>query len=85
MITDEARLDELAHLFDELRLKLPSELTTGEDAIDLQSHDTPREAVQDARELPLAVLLGDGAGPVSCSPSPAAPTGASATDRSGPT
>ena len=57
---DDERLDELGSHFDDLRSKLPKELTEGEDGIRLDSRETLREAIDGAREMLLAGLTGHG-------------------------
>jgi DNA repair exonuclease SbcCD nuclease subunit len=57
---DDERLDELAGHFDDLRSKLPKELTEGEDGIALDNRETLREAIDGAREVLLAGLMGHG-------------------------
>jgi len=57
---DEERIGELASLFEGLRSKLPPELRTGSEPIDLQDAEFLREALDDAREMLLAGLLEQG-------------------------
>ena len=54
---DDARLAELASLFDDLRPKLPPQLASDDDPLDLKAPETIRAALDDAKELLLAGLL----------------------------
>jgi len=58
--SNDDQLGELTRLFDDLRPKLPGDLTSGEDGLDLQHPETMRQAIDDARELLLAGLLSEG-------------------------
>ncbi len=49
--TNDQDLTELMAEFDDLRQKLPPELRTGEEAIDLESTDTCRRAIEDVKQL----------------------------------
>jgi hypothetical protein len=55
--TDAQLLDELATEFGNLQRKLPEELQSGDDAIDLQDSQTMRQAVEDVKHLLLSRLL----------------------------
>jgi DNA repair protein SbcD/Mre11 len=55
--TETPFLDEMADEFRSLQHKLPPELTTGDDAIDLDNPQTLRQAVEDVKHLLLARLL----------------------------
>jgi hypothetical protein len=55
--TDAPFLDEVADEVRTLQNKLPPELRTGDDAIDLDNPQTLRQAVEDVKHLLLARLL----------------------------
>jgi hypothetical protein len=57
---DDQLLADLAAEFRDLRYKLPEELRTGEDAIDLESPQTLRQALEEVKHLLLGRLLSRG-------------------------
>lgn len=60
--TDNQVLADLAGEFTDLHRKLPSELRAGEGAIDLESPETLRQAIEDVKQLLLVRLLSRGDG-----------------------
>lgn len=60
--TDDQFMTALAGEFRDLHRKLPQELRTGEEAIDLESLETLRQTIADVKQLLLARLVsGEGA------------------------
>jgi hypothetical protein len=55
--TDEPFLQEVANEFRDLVRKLPAELRSGDEAIDLNNPQTLRQAAEDVKHLLLARLL----------------------------
>ena len=53
-------LVDFTHMFDDLHRKLPSELRSGDDPIDLQSPETFRSAIEDVKQLLLTRILTKG-------------------------